>query len=285
MWGPLYPAEPAAPGATGTPRQGIRRRGTKTYVHVQAPLAQPAGALAASRSLSIIHAEELSWPLAGLGLLRRQHHCGGARGWAQCPAQGEVVGGSQPVTLSEGSELRVQAQGIRWPGREARAALGVIPAWGVPPSSCGSFKSRLAGVWEVSGGARGEGGSGCPGLGSGTHPRRDTGHRGKALPWGPRPAAPAGGQTAQTMDAPPELGGGRQTCLLGVTLLLRSTLTQPRVLNVTCAHPWAWLAPSEPPPGRDAGPSGSQCNLHPPPPPPRTRLRPRAWGGENKAPT
>lgn len=78
--GTPLPSRACHPRSHGDPTSGHRRRRTKTYVHIQAPLAQPAGALAASRSLSIIHAEELSWPLAGLGLLRRQHHCGGQGG-------------------------------------------------------------------------------------------------------------------------------------------------------------------------------------------------------------
>lgn len=161
------------------------------------------------------------------------------------------------------------------------------PGLGYPPSGCGSFKSGLAGVWEVSGGARGEGGSGCPGLGSGTHPQRDTGHRGKALPWGPRPAAPAGERTAQTMDTPPELRAGtgpaswasRSCCGSSSP----STLTQPRVLNVTRAHPWAWLALLKPPPGRDVGHSGSQCTLRPPhPPAPKDTASPEGAGQQEQ---
>ena len=79
----------------------------------------------------------------------------------------------------------------------------------------------------------------------------------------PFPEVPAqqllqGEGTAQTMNAHPSSGAGTgpaswasRSCCRSTSL---STLTQPRALNVTRAHPWAWLAPSEPPPGRDTGP-------------------------------
>ena len=79
----------------------------------------------------------------------------------------------------------------------------------------------------------------------------------------PFPEVPAqqllqGEGTAQTMNAHPSSGAGTGPASWasrsGCRSTSLSTLTQPRALNVTHAHPWAWLAPSEPPPGRDTGP-------------------------------
>lgn len=75
--GPHVSAIRAPPPALAACRRGSR---AKTYVHVQAPLARPAGALAVHCSFSIVCAEELSWALSALGLLRRQCHCRDERG-------------------------------------------------------------------------------------------------------------------------------------------------------------------------------------------------------------
>ena len=70
-------APPPSPGRLAACRSGSR---AKTYVHVQAPPARPAGALAARCPFSIVCAEELSRALSALGLLRWQGHCRDEKG-------------------------------------------------------------------------------------------------------------------------------------------------------------------------------------------------------------